>query len=119
MLISEEDAFICDLAEYYHIYDYKSFSVNYIATLLTGLREDSRTIMKLTERTIPLGLMVDVLSYDTLNLLLWSRTKDGYEGVNRPKRLLDILLNKEKEEDIASFDSGEELLAAYQKITRE
>lgn len=119
MLSSEEDAFICDLAEYYHIYDYESFSVNYIATLLTGLREDSRTIMKLTERTIPLGLMVEVLSYDTLNLLLWSKTKDGYENVNRPKRLLDILLNTDKKEEVASFDSGEELLAAYREITRE
>lgn len=119
MLISEEDAFICDLAEYYHIYDYESYSVNYIATLLSGLREDSRIIMKLTERTIPLGLMVDVLSYDTLNLLLWSRTKDGYEGVNRPKRLLDILLNKEQKEEVESFDSGEDLLEAYKKITRE
>lgn len=119
MLISEEDAFICDLAEYYHIYDYESYSVNYIATLLSGLREDSRIIMKLTERTIPLGLMVDVLSYDTLNLLLWSRTKDGYEGVNRPKRLLDILLNTEQKEEVESFDSGEDLLEAYKKITRE
>lgn len=119
MLISEEDAFICDMAEYYHIHDLESYSVNHIAVLLTGLREDSRTIMRLTERKIPLDLMVGVLSYDTLNLLLWSKTKDGHEGINRPKRLLDILLGTEKKDEIVSFDSGEELLAAFEEITRE
>lgn len=119
MLISEEDAFICDLAEYYHVHDMESYSVNHIAILLTGLREDSRTIMRLTDRKIPLDLMVGVLSYDTLNLLLWSKTKDGHEGINRPKRLLDILLGVEKKDDIEAFDSGEELLEAFKKITRE
>ena len=119
MLISEEDAFICDLAEYYYIHDMESYSVNHIAILLTGLREDSRTIMRLTDRKIPLDLMVGVLSYDTLNLLLWSKTKDGHEGINRPKRLLDILLGVEKKDDIEAFDSGEELLEAFKKITRE
>ena len=117
--MSEEDAFICDIAEYYHVYDYETFSVNYIATLLTGLREDSRTIMRLTGRKIPLSLMVEALSYDTLNLLFWAKTKDGNEGINRPKRLIDALLGTEKQDDIVSFESGEELLAAYKKITRE
>lgn len=75
--------------------------------------------MRLTDRKIPLDLMVGVLSYDTLNLLLWSKTKDGHEGINRPKRLLDILLGVEKKDDIEAFDSGEELLEAFKKITRE
>lgn len=117
--MSEEDAFICDIAEYYHIYDYETFSVNYIATLLTGLREDSRTILRLTGRKIPLSLMVNALSYDTLNLLFWAKTKDGHEGVNRPKRLVDALLGEEKKDEVVSFDSGEELLAAFKEITRE
>ena len=75
--------------------------------------------MRLTDRKIPLDLMVGVLSYDTLNLLLWIKTKDGHEGINRPKRLLDILLGVEKKDDIEAFDSGEELLEAFKKITRE
>lgn len=119
MLGSEEDAFICDMAEVYHIYDLERYPVTLIATLLTGLREDSRTIMSLTGRKLSLKETVDVLTYDAINLILWSKTKDGQNNVNRPKRLMDILTSKEEKEEVASFESGEDLLAAFNKIVRE
>lgn len=119
MLGSEEDAFICDMAETYHIYDIEQYPVTLIATLLSGLREDTRTIMALTGRKLSLKQTVDVLTYDAINLILWSKTRDGQNNVNRPKRLIDILNNKEVKEEVEGFDSGEELLTAFNKIVRE
>lgn len=45
MIEFDEDALICDLAETYHIYDYRSLPVQLVATLSAGLRDDSRIKM--------------------------------------------------------------------------
>lgn len=42
MINFDEDALICDLAETYNIYDYRSLPVRLVATLSAGLRDDSR-----------------------------------------------------------------------------
>lgn len=42
MIRDDEDALICDLAETYHIYDYRSLPLRLVATLAAGLRENSR-----------------------------------------------------------------------------
>lgn len=119
MLASKEDAFICDMAETYRIYNIEEYPVDYIATLLTGLREDSRTAMSLAGTDMTLSQTVEVLTYDVLRLILWSKTKDGQNGVNRPEKLIDILRNKKKPEKVVGFDSGEEMLAAFNRIARE
>ena len=49
MIRDDEDALICDLAETYHIYDYRSLPVHLVATLAAGLRDTSRISMKTTE----------------------------------------------------------------------
>ena len=48
MIHEDEDALICDFAETYQIYDYRSLPVKMAATLAAGLRDDSR-IAKTTE----------------------------------------------------------------------
>lgn len=115
---SKEDALICDLAEVYHIYDMESHPVTYIATLLSGLREDSRTIMSLTGRKLNLKQTVDVLTYDALNLILWMKTRDGQNNTNRPKRLIDLLNEKEEKDEVVGFESEDELLATFNRIVR-
>ncbi len=114
----EEDAFICDLAETYHIYDYESFQVKYIAILLSGLRDGSRTTMKLSEQKMSFDTMIKVQTLDVLRLIWWSKTKDGHENTNRPKMLMDIINGIEQKEKIKSFDSGEDLLREFRRITR-
>ena len=42
MISADRSALICDLAETYGIYDYRSLPVRTVATLAAGLREDSR-----------------------------------------------------------------------------
>lgn len=114
----EEDAFICDLAETYHIYDYELFPVKYIAVLLTGLKDGSRTIMKLSEQKMSFDTMIKVQTLDVLRLIWWSKTEDGHDNINRPKMLMDIINGNEQKEYIESFDSGEDLLEEFKRITR-
>ena len=47
MLNLDKDALLCDLAETYHIYDYKSLPCKMVATFSCGLRADSRIKMKI------------------------------------------------------------------------
>ncbi len=47
MISEDRGALICDLAETYHIYDYRSLPVATVATLSAGLREDSRIKTKM------------------------------------------------------------------------
>ena len=47
MIKLDEDALICDLAETYHIYDYRSLSASTVATLAAGLRDNARIIQKI------------------------------------------------------------------------
>lgn len=46
MINTDESAVICDLAETYSIFDYKSLPVLTVATFCVGLRENSRIKMK-------------------------------------------------------------------------
>lgn len=49
MIRDDEDALICDFAETYHIYDYRSLPLRLVATLAAGLRDTSRIAMNTTE----------------------------------------------------------------------
>lgn len=42
MVAEDEDALICDLAETYQIYDYRSLPLQKVAVFCAGLRENSR-----------------------------------------------------------------------------
>ena len=42
MIATDEDAMICDLAETYHVFDYRALPVKLLAVLCSGLRSDSR-----------------------------------------------------------------------------
>ena len=49
MIDLDEDALICDFAETYHIYDYRSLPASMAATLAVGLRDDSRIKRKIIQ----------------------------------------------------------------------
>jgi len=42
MIHTDEDALICDLAETYHIFNYRELPPSLAATLSVGLKDDSR-----------------------------------------------------------------------------
>lgn len=52
MINIDEDALMCDLAETYHIYNYRSLPCKMVATFSCGLRNSSRIKMKMAGTSI-------------------------------------------------------------------
>lgn len=116
MLATDEEGLICDLAEYYNIYDYKAFKPSFISLLAGGLSNDSRIKRKLSAQDYSLEELILIGIYDRLSWLLYAQTKDAQKGINKPKNLFDQLIHKEKE--IASFNSVEEFKTKLEKLKR-
>lgn len=103
---------ICDLAETYHIFNYRELPVDMLATLVSGLRADSRTKMKITGAKIPDSILIQALIFDRLSQLVWMNSEDGRRNRNRPPSLYDLLTKKPKPK-IMSFDNGADFDRAY------
>jgi|SRR5699024_5789040 len=112
MISKDEDALICDLAETYQIYDYRQLPASKVAVFASGLRDDSRIKMKLINQTVSLENLLLAGISDSLNELMWSKTKDGQKGINKPDSMVAILTNKkqDKKDDVVVFDSGEDFV---------
>lgn len=114
MIRTDEDALICDLAETYHIYDYKRLPVKLVASLAVGLRSDSRIKIKLSGSKVSPDTMMMAAIIDRLNVLVWMQTKDAQKGRNRPKSLLEAVYPQET--DNTSYESGEDFMKARRKL---
>lgn len=107
MVAIDEDALICDLAETYHIYDYKSLPCYKVAIFACGLRNDSRIKMKMNNTKLSLDTILAASAVDRLSLLVWMQTKDGAKGYNRPKSIVKMLCDN-AEKRCETFDTAEE-----------
>lgn len=92
MLAYDRSALICDLAETYHIYDYKALPVLTLAALASGLRPDSRIKLKLSGITEVSSEVLLIQIFDILQLMRyqWFATKKDVP----PKLLSDSLIGK-------------------------
>lgn len=118
MINEDEDALVCDLAETYHIYNYRSLPCKTVAAFSCGLRNDSRIKMILSGSSITLKEMFLAAIVDNTSLLAWMQSEDGVNGINRPKSLLSKIMGVETDNDeIVSFDSGEEFDEKWRKLT--
>ena len=106
MIKTDEDALVCDLAETYHVYDYKALPVNLVATLSAGLREDSRIKMKMADIKYNFQTLLLASILDGINLRNWLETER--EEDTRPESMVNILLGKEKQ----TFDEKETFISA-------
>ena len=119
MIQTDENALICDLAETYHIYDYKKLPLTQVAIFAIGLKDDSRIKMKMSDQLVPMETLLFAGIVDRLNILLWRQTKDGQKGVNRPSMIFDTLtVKKAKETDAIVFSSGEDYEKARNEILK-
>jgi len=114
MIREDEHALMCDFAETYGIYDYKQLRPMQAAIFAAGLPADSRIKRKMsgqkhTTQTILLSCIAD-----SLRTLIWFQTKDGQRGINRPKSILEELM--EDKEQLAEFSTIEEYEAARARI---
>ncbi len=118
MIANHEEAVICDLAEYYHIYDYTEKPPLFIATLICGLRDGSRVVSELTDNKLPTNTFLLAGILDSMRNLVWMNSEDGRKNVNRPQLILPILLGqtKSEKEDVTGYSSGAEFEAARKKI---
>lgn len=109
MIKTDEDALICDFAEYYKIYDYRALPVRFAATLACGLRDNSRIKKALSGTSYDTDTLLLAAAVDRLSLLWWAKTKDGQDGVSAPASVLSLLLGEEENEsDAMAFVSGDE-----------
>lgn len=121
LIATDEDALICDFAEFYHVYNYRAIGLQYAAVLAGGLDDRSRVVRKLNGQAYPIDTLLRAAAVDKLSLLVWFKTKDGAKGINQPKSILDVLLNGEEklQEEIRGFQSVEEFEAARRRILGE
>lgn len=119
MIALDEEALICDFAETYHIYDYRSLPARLAATYAVGLRNESRIkmLMKKEENgqiVSDVELLISVLIDRVGTLIsgfgggepLQSYVTQCYEGV----------VTKDPEDGIQRFDSVEDFEAEKHRL---
>lgn len=118
MIATDRDALICDLAETYGIFDMGALPVNLLATLSSGLRADSRIRMKMSGSEVTQMELLTAAVVDRLSMLLWTKTEDCRNGINRPRSLVKIMTGQEQEAPrTTGFDTAEEFEAEWKRIT--
>lgn len=112
----DEDALICDLAETYHILDYRSLPVQLVATLSAGLRDDSRIKLKAADSPVSLDTVILATIADNLTLL-----RAGFDSRNRAKPHLftEALSGEGKKKKVKGFRTAQEFEAALKRIKGE
>ena len=119
MIVTDEDALICDLAETYHIYDYRRLPVLTVAVFSLGLRPNSRIKMIMSGNRITLEESLLACAVDRLSILACQKTKDVSKGTNMPQSILEKLLGideRKSESDTQTFSSGEEFLKERNRL---
>jgi hypothetical protein len=115
MLRLDETAVICDLAETYHVLDYRALPLRTVAALAVGLRGDSRIRQKASGTDLPLNSALLAAAVDRLSMLVWAKTKDGQRNRNKPESVLSALTQKDQDRPIG-FESAEELMEERRRI---
>ena len=118
MIKFDKCALVCDLAETYHIYDYRSLPVKLAATLSAGLRENSRIKMRLagapaSQETILLATIADRI--ELFRYGFSDQKKDP------PPLLVDILYGEAKKgaDGVMSFESASDFEETLARIRGE
>lgn len=116
MIVMDETALRCDLAETYHIYDYRKLPSRMVASFSVGLRANSRIKMKINGNKVPYEMELLMAMVDRLSLLVYSQSKDAKTGRNKPKLLLEELYKEDKM--CYGFDNPDDLKEALERIKR-
>lgn len=117
MIALDEDALICDFAETYHIFDYKSLDVELAATLATGLRKNSRIMMKINGLEVELNTLLLARICDSAALNVYAKTKDARHNRNRPKSMVDALLHRDSDKvEYKRFENGKDFMVAWREL---
>lgn len=120
MLNADEDAVFCDLAETYHLFDWSAVSVPTLARLASGLRDDSRIMLKLGGQRVPIERLLLAMVADSTAYTAWANTKAAHENPeNVPERIVPIMLGRKtisNRKAVQSFRTAEEFEAKLAKL---
>lgn len=120
MLDTDEDALLCDFAQYYNIYDIEELGLIKLSIFAWGLPADSRSKKLMSKQKVSLDTYLQAQAVDALNMLVWSKTKDGQHNRNRPKSIAQSLLPQQKADDNhQNFASGKEFEKTRKQIVKE
>lgn len=117
MIKVDENALICDLAETYHIFNYKEIAADKVAIFAIGLRDDSRIKMKISGSKLDFKTLLLAKLVDDFAMLLWSKTKESRKGLNKPYQIIGSLFKKES--DVKAFQSGKDFELEKQRLLAE
>lgn len=89
--------------------------MEYAAKLAAGLRNYSRTIMKMSEQKI--NFVESMLAHitDRLSILIWQNTEDGHHNRNFPKSIYEQL-TADVSDEIMGFKSGAEFMEKWRSL---
>lgn len=104
MLALDRDAFLCDMAEFYHIYDIQSIPLKLLAVYASGLGINSRIRLKQDRLKAPINI---VLLAEIVDLLTIGET--GHRSAL-------FRAEEKKQSEFRIFDSIEEFEAAKAAI---
>ena len=116
MINLNEDALICDLAETYKIYDYRSLPVRLAATLSAGLRDNSRIKLLMADSSVSLETHILASIADNLTLLRAGFSKDYNK---KPFLFTDAISEKANKKPVVGFRTVEEFEAAMARFEGE
>ena len=123
MIRFDEDALICDLAETYQIFDYRSLPLRLVATLSAGLRENSRIKLKASGSPASQETVLLAMIADRVEAFRYGFSEDASKGRNKPPSILGLLLGEEENtnqnKSVVAFDSGKAFDEAWAKIIGE
>lgn len=111
MIVTDEAALRCDMAQTYHIFDYRALPARQAALFAYGLPEDSRIRRKLSGTAISMETRLLALIADALQMLVWQNSRDAQRGRNRPHSVLAAITAEEQRTDGVGFESAEDFEA--------
>ena len=117
MIHEDKNAWICDMAETYNIYDYTRVPVKTLGILSAGLREDSRIRQKLEGIKANPDTIIMAKIFDVANMLLWTKTKDAEKGRNQPKSFAQMFIDSGEPEPV-HYANGAEFEKARAEIIK-
>lgn len=105
MIALDENALICDLAETYHIYDYRSLPARLVATFSVGLRKEARIWEKISGNRLTCTETLLARIYDRMTEYIWA----VFGSKEDPPQIYPVLSGMEdlKEEENSEFKSFE------------
>ena len=109
MIAMDRNAFICDMAETYNIYDYRRVPGRYLGILAAGLGPNTRIGRKINgvRGNVSEVLLAQIL--DGVRFLCWAQTEDAKKKRNYPKSVASEFFvsedkNKYKKTTIEDFE---------------